>query len=296
MLRLAPSLAVRDRYGRAPTARPYRPLRRAPLRRAFCGRGCSGDHPAGPCALSGSCESQPPHRAHPARPCALGSPRESQPPHHATAITPPQHHLRKTAGRHIARAPPRSTLRPPQPLGIAAARRHRSSNRGDHPKPCALGNPTNRSHQTAPLQQPRQSPRPANLYGLPRPRPASSHRSVPSPSRTRCGRNLGSARPLSPCARTQPIQSARPNAAPPASPGRSESHRVPHPVAEQVATRPHPSERRPRHRPGPAQPWYPATIFVNAYFGCEIPLHSPPPEQSRLVAQKVNRPRWWLEA
>lgn len=44
------------------------------------------------------------------------------------------------------------------------------------------------------------------------------------------------------------------------------------------------------------QPAYPATIFVNAYLSCEMPLHSPPPLQSRLVAQNVKRARWWLVA
>jgi hypothetical protein len=44
------------------------------------------------------------------------------------------------------------------------------------------------------------------------------------------------------------------------------------------------------------QPAYPATIFVNAYLSCVMPLHSPPPLQSRLVAQNVKRARWWLVA
>ncbi len=262
------SLAVRARNGRAPTARPCRPLRRAPLRRALCGRGCSGDHPAAPCALRDSCGSQPPHRARSARPCAVGSPRESQPPHHATAFTPPQHHLRKIAA--------------------ATSRAHHR----------ALRNPRESQPPDDTLQQPRQSPRPAltspgcrgasvqtALFAPFRPEP------IPDPPRPQPRLSLTSV-PL----RQNSAQPVRPTGCgSPASPGRSEPHRA-HPVAEQVATRPHPSERRPRHRPGPAQPWYPATIFVNAYFGCEIPLHSPPPEQSRLVAQKVNRPRWWLEA
>ncbi len=290
MLRLAPSLAVRARYGRAPTARPCRPLRRAPLRRALCGRGCSGDHPAGPCALSGSCESQPPHRA---RPGALGSPRESQPLHHATAITPPQHHLCEIAAAtsrarpcalrtHWEPQPPddtapatpaiTQTLRPRQP--------HQSQSPDDTPATAAI------------------TPAPANLCGLPRPicpdRPLRT-----GPSRAHPG-------PAAPSTSAQPdLCPPAPELSPASPPDRMRLPRIdrplrtppsPHPVAEQVATRPHPSERRPRHRPGPAQPWYPATIFVNAYFGCEIPLHSPPPEQSRLVAQKVNRPRWWLEA